>query len=410
MATSRGVGALATAAGLAITGCGESGHEENASGLSDATDVSCTQTIERSTSLNGPQLFSAAEACARAEQSDDAVFLVLAGQVRAMADMSLLEPQSEPDEEAMAELYGAVYYKYGGSGPDDMYRDVDRADRMFRRLRSWRPSFSDSYDPGWNYQPPAERERYLLMVDYSIRSRLAKLETYRNLVQDDRYYAIHKERREILARNNSRITPGTEDGDRIEELDQMEATIRSSIPRVPEPPLPDELQPDYSPNPDADFVQLHAGFNGIEEGIGLHVFDSRAEALDSWLSRVMAPADLRKLLDEVDFQLQTIVVLRFRPTASANGRLYIQDIEYRASQQSMNVSGVLGVNVNDCEEPKARSYPFVIAASPKPDFEVEVMSSSVSTLAEGCGPSVGAEGTSDPSVDIQTTTGETGAS
>ena len=204
MATSRGVGALATAAGLAIAGCGESGHEETASGLSDATDVSCTQTIERSTSLNGPQLFSAAEACARAEQSDDAVFLVLAGQVRAMADMSLLEPQSEPDEEAMAELYGAVYYKYGGLGPDELFRDADRASGMLGRLRSWRPSFPDGYNPGWNYKPRPDPDRYHLMVDYSKRSRLAQLETYRNLIQHDPYYAAKTERKEILARNDSR--------------------------------------------------------------------------------------------------------------------------------------------------------------------------------------------------------------
>ena len=372
-------------------------REGTASGLWDATDIPCAQAIERSTSLNGPQLFRAAEACAREEHSDDAVFLLWAGQVRAMADMFLLEPRSGPDRDAVGELYGAMFYTYGGSGPDELFRDAERATRMFVRLSAWRPSFSDGYDPGWSYESPVEVDRYMLMVDHSKRSRLAKLETYRNLIQDDRYYAVQTERNEILARNDSRIVAGTEDASRIRELDQVAAILARSIPRVPEPSLPKELQPADGPDPDAEFRQLHVGFNGIdgEEGGSVTVVVSRTEALQSWLSRVMSTAELRELLAKVDFERQSLVVARFPSTDSANGKLYIRDIEIDDAWRSVDVRGVLGVNEEDCTEPKTESYPFVVAATPKIAFEVQSLSRFVSTPAEGCRPAVGTDGTLD---------------
>lgn len=370
--------------------------EETATGLGDAVDIPCTQAIERSTSLNGPQLFRAAEACGREAESDDAVFLLWAGQVRAMADMFLLEPLSGPDREAAAELYGALYYTYGGPGPDELFRDAEKATRMFARLRAWRPTFSDGYDPGWSYESPVEVDRYRLMVDYSKRSRLAKLETYRNLIQDDRYYAVQTERNKILARNDSRIVEGTEDANRLRELDQIAAALARSIPRVPEPSLPKELEPVDGPDPDAEFRQLHVGFNGVdEEGGSVTVVVSRAEALKSWLSRVMSTAELRSLLDKVDFERESLVVARFPSTDSANGKLYIRDIEIDDAWQSVSVRGVLGVNEEDCREPKAESHPFVVAATPKIDFEVLSLSRSVSTPLEGCRPAVGTGGTLD---------------
>lgn len=369
----------------------------SASGLWDATDIPCTRAIERSTLLNGPQLFRAAEACAREDQSDDAVFLLWAGQVRAMVDIYLLEPRSGADRQAVGELYGAMYYTYGGSGPDELFRDAEKARRMFVRLSAWRPSFSDGYDPGWTYESPVEVGRYMLMVDHSKRSRLAKLETYRNLIQDDRYYAVQTERNEILARNDSRIVEGTEDASRIRELDQVAAALERSIPRVPEPTLPKELQPADGPDPDAEFRQLYVGFNAVdgEEGDGVIVVVSRTEALKSWLSRVMSSAELQGLLAKVDFERQSLVVARFPSTESANGKLYIRDIEIDDAWQSVDVRGVLGVNEEDCTEPKTGSYPFVVAATPKIAFEVQSVSWAVSTRAEGCRPAVGTDGTLD---------------
>lgn len=371
----------------------ETGREGPASGLWDATDIPCPQAVERSTSLNGPQLFRAAEACTREERSDDAAFLLWAGQVRAMADMYLLEPRSGPDRDAAAELFGALYYTYGGSGPDELFRDAEKAAKMFVRLSAWRPSFSDAYDPGWSYESPVEVDRYRLMVDHSKRSRLAKLETYRNLIQDDRYYAVRTERNEILARNDSRIVEGTEDADRLRELDQVAAALARSIPRVPEPSLPKELEPVDGPDPDAEFRQLHAGFNGVDqEGGSVTVVVSRAEALKSWLSRVMSTAELQSLLDKVDFERQSLVVARFPSTDSANGKLYIRHIEIDDAWQRVSVRGVLGVNEEDCRKPRAESHPFVVAATPKIDFEVLSLSRSVSTPLEGCRPAVGTDG------------------
>ena len=94
------------------------------------------------------------------------------------------------------------------------------------------------------------------MVDHGIESRLAKLERYRNLLEDDRYYAVHQERQELLARNNNRIVAGTDDANRIAELDELAETIERSIPRVPEPPMPRELLPYTAPNASAPLGEL----------------------------------------------------------------------------------------------------------------------------------------------------------
>ena len=126
----------------------EAGLERPSSLPPAATDEPCRRAIEQSAVLNGGQLFEAAEACAREEAADDAVFLMLAGQVRAVTDMSLLEPVSEFEQSAVVELYVALYYKYGGAGPDELFRDAVRATAMFERLGTWRPVFSESYSPG----------------------------------------------------------------------------------------------------------------------------------------------------------------------------------------------------------------------------------------------------------------------
>lgn len=232
----------------------EAGQEERPGSQPEAdSDRPCRPAIERSALLNSGQLFEAAEACAHEGATDDAVFLQLAGQVRALTDMSLLKPVSEKEQRTVTRLYGALYYKYGGSGPDDLFRDPVRSSAMFKRLGRWRPAFREDYNPGWRYQGPVGSDRYRAKVDHSMKSRLAKLASYRNLLEDDRYYAVHRERRELLARNDNTIGPDTDAADRarIAELDELAAEISRSIAREPEPPLPPELLPDTAPNASA---------------------------------------------------------------------------------------------------------------------------------------------------------------
>ena len=228
----------------------EAGQERPGSQPEAESDRPCGQAIEQSTLLNGGQLFEAAEACAREEAVDDAVFLLLAGQVRALTDMSLLEPVSEEEQRAVTKLYGALYYKYGGSGPDEFFLDPVRSSAMFERLGRWRPAFREDYSPGWRYQGPVESDRYRAKLVHSMESRLAKLESYRKLLEDDRYYAVHRERQELLDRNNNTIGPDTDAADRarIEELDELAAKLTRSMAREPEPRLPPELLPDTAPN------------------------------------------------------------------------------------------------------------------------------------------------------------------
>ena len=208
----------------------------------ERADIPCDEAIEKRDILNGPQFFRAAEDCARNGAAMDSVFLLLAGQVRAMSDLSVLRPQTESDEIAMGELYSAIYYGYGGSGSLEMHRDADSFAEIVERLRGWAPSISAGYNPGWDHKSPVDRERYRLMIDYSLRERVAKLEWYNKLVQDDRYFAAAKERDEILARNDSRVVAGTDDAKRLDELRRITDAVGQSNP-YRAPPFPKELQP-----------------------------------------------------------------------------------------------------------------------------------------------------------------------
>ena len=357
-------------------------------------DIPCREAVERSAILNAPQLLRAAEDCASDGEANDSVFLLLAGQVRAMTDMAVLQPQTEVDEMAIGQLYGAIYYNYGGSGSLAMHRDADRFSAIIERLRNWVPSISDGYDPGWNQKLPVDRKRYRLMIDYSLRERVAKLEWYNNLVQEDRYFQAAKERDEILSRNNSRVDAGTDDANRLDELRRITDEINKSNPYEP-PPLPRELQQDYTErDPEAQFKQLHIGFDGIDRNDQqLEIYESPSDVLASWLNRTLSPIQLASLLDEIDFHTESLIVLQLPPQGMATGTLYIRDIDYRTNTQGISVSAVISVNDNDCDQPPAVSYPFVVASVPRADFEIQSMSINVTGTGGGCQPPVQAQPT-----------------
>ena len=118
---------------------------------------------------------------------------------------------------------------------------------------------------------------------------------------------------------------------------------------------------------------------------------SRSEAEESWLSQTLSAARFEQILDQVDFQQQALFVLGLPVKDSATGTLYIRDIRFRdaGDSVSVSVSTVIGVNQSDCPEPKARSRPFVVAATPKPALEIGSRGSSTVSLVEGCQPPIG---------------------
>lgn len=357
-------------------------------------DIPCDEAVEKRDILNGPQFFRAAEDCARNGSTVDSVFLLLAGQVRAMADLSLLQPQTESDEMAMGQLYGAIYYGYGGSGPLEMHRNAESFAAIIEHLRDWDPSLSDGYDPGWDHKQPVDRERYRLMLDYSLRERVAKLEWYNRLVQDDRYFAAAKERDEILARNDSRVVAGTDDANRLDELRRITDAVGESNP-YQAPPFPRELQQTYTErDPEAQFTQLHAGFDGVDrDDQHLEIFESASDVRASWLIRTLSPIGFTSLLEEVNFETESLIVFQLPAQRMATGTLYIRDIDYTTRSQGISVSAILGVNDKDCDEPPARSYPFVVASMPRADFEILSMSTHVVGTGGECEPPMHAQPT-----------------
>jgi hypothetical protein len=110
--------------------------------LAWASDVPmrCSDSIDRAAQLNATQLFDAAATCGAENRRFEVTLLMIEGQVRAMADMELLQPKTDQDQMLAAKLYGRLFYFAGGAGDRDLYRDPAKTAELFRRVDAWVPT------------------------------------------------------------------------------------------------------------------------------------------------------------------------------------------------------------------------------------------------------------------------------
>ncbi len=199
-----------------------------------ATAADCDMALAESQSRNAEGLFTGANVCGRFERTDDAIFLILAAQARAMADMELAVPAQlpAPDETGMVDmsdvpppprevidLWAFIYGYGGGAGPSGFYRDAGKTDTLFERLRSWRPERSASYDPGWSGSRDASDTAYAASISANVEHRIEQLTPLGLLYRDDVYFALQEEFEALLAANNNSFVEGSPAQQRYEEIE-----------------------------------------------------------------------------------------------------------------------------------------------------------------------------------------------
>ena len=299
--------------------------------------------------------------------------------------MGLLRPASDPDQKAAGDLFGFLYFKAGGAGPDHIYRDAETTKALFKRLDEWKPVFWAGYNPGWKYKPTSRVDLYDQTVRNHKVDRIAQLEHYAALINDQTYYAASQELEEIKKRNPQGISTKSADGERAQQLNQIMREVASRTPKPPKPRFEGSQRHLFEPDADAEFTQLLVGFNGPDSP-GTDVFERDADVRASWLGKALTDKELERVLARVDFQRQIVVALTVGRRETATGDLLIRDVKYDASTQSLTVSGAVGVNDEECDQARAISHPFAIAVAPKPERVPRFPGYAMSNFPDGCKP------------------------
>jgi hypothetical protein len=330
----------------------------------------CSRGMEQSTKLNGAALFDAAGGCAVEGMSFEATFLLIAGQIRSMADLSVLRPAGDADEITMGKLYGRIFYRTGGAGPDSIYRDPIQTKQLFDRIEKWVPKLFDGYNPGWRYKALGKNSpAYAETVSELKAHRVAQLQSYARLISNDDYYKTKQRLDEILRRNRGVTYSGTADARQVDELTKEMARIERTLALPPSKPTPSKPFR-FEPDPDANYKHLHTGFNGPARP-ELVQLRSAKEARESWIAKALGVKELDSLLSQVDFRTQLLITLAIGKRTTATGSLFITNVSFNAIRESLHVAARIGVNEKDCDFPPAVSYPFALVIAKRPGKEID---------------------------------------
>ncbi len=208
--------------------------------VESAAPEACDMALAEAGERNAEALFTGASICGAGAREEDAIFLLLAGQARAMADMALTMPETPPDASddgvidlsnapapphGVIELYGFIYAYAGGAGSTEFYRDVDRTDRLFDRLEAWKPRRPAGYSPGWDGSRAADETAYADSIKDLVAGRRDQILSLAHLYRNDAYYALQVELEALMAANNNTFQDGTPAHDRLEAIQADQARI-----------------------------------------------------------------------------------------------------------------------------------------------------------------------------------------
>ncbi len=353
----------------------------------------CEEAISQTGTANAQALFTGAERCAAEGDDFDTALLLIVGQARGMTDLALLTPADDAAAAAAADLYWAIFYRYGGLGSDAIYADPSEAAQLVERIDEWSPVFGPQYDPGWSYRSSDRQALYATVARENIDQRLHVMRRRTALLADPRYAALSQEIAALDAESQSTYTVGTEAYERFQRLQQrsreLEAEILAGFPASPQGSVLDGLPPEVDP----DVRNLHAGVNGPGTGGRAVLFDE-ASVRASWIAEALSQASLQTLLNEIDFETEALVAVWIGEQASATGTTLITGWSYAGPNRGWGVSARVGVRGADCEvRNTAVSYPFALAAVPRMGDTGEIRSYSRANFADGCGPAAAASPT-----------------
>jgi hypothetical protein len=146
---------------------------------------------------NGPQLFYAAVVEAHLGNKIESLKYLISGQIRSTTDMSLLEPRGESDEKLIAELYGMIFYQFGGAGGNEIYQDESVYPEVLENIRLYTPVIGKTYNPGWNHKEAPSTEEYSIFISEGKDHRLKQLTDLVSLLKNPEYVALSEQLKEL---------------------------------------------------------------------------------------------------------------------------------------------------------------------------------------------------------------------
>jgi hypothetical protein len=348
-----------------------------------ASSSACSIAVATASDINAFKLFEGVNSCSGEGRQADTNFLMILGQLRAMADLAILKPLDEPNATRPGELYLQVLYKFGGLGFDDFYRTPANVSELEKRIRSTGLSFKAGYDPGWAYLPSSKTDIYPHIISNTLERRLWQMRSVALKLQNDDYYKAHQALTEFQKKN-----PVLEQGTAaFKEHSRLMAQMQNAVKDIPELPEPKDTLPHERLNeqdPELAEKQVAMGFNGPSTG-SIFVIGSEAEFQKSWLADSLTGQQSRDLLAKIDFSTQALVTYSFGKRMNASGKITISKLGFDQSNSSYSIYTRIGVVPESCGVAFTESFPFVVGITQAVP-EGQVMSSGSSNFPDKCGP------------------------
>ena len=188
----------------------------------------CASSVSKADLLNAADLFRASAVCHALHKNIEGNFLLSAAQVRATTDMSVMPPAAKEDVQAMAALYGFIFYHAGGFGTEDVFRDASARAAFFNLFDGWSPVLSDGYSPGWKVAKVPVDGSYGQAALEVKADRRQQLVDMTRLLSDDDYYALHRQFSELQERDSGTYVEGSPDAKLAADLqERMAARARA---------------------------------------------------------------------------------------------------------------------------------------------------------------------------------------
>ncbi len=342
----------------------------------------CARLASVAQTLNTTALFEATAVCIEKDRKEDANYLIMVAQVRAMTDISTLTPANETDP-AFIDLAGVLYSGMGGLGFPEVYRDTAAVDRLAARVEATQISFTTGYDPGWVHKPGSKVDIYDVVAFNARQQRVWQMRNYALLMQNDAYYEAYVAQNELQEQNGVFVegTPA------YEESSRLFALMNAAAATVVQHPPPESTLP-YTrlnePDADANFRQIAVGLNGPADS-QTDLFNSAAEAEASWLSGAYSADALGTILDSIDFTSDVLIVYAVGERANASGKMTVNELEYDSRFAGYSIGVRVGIVSDSCGEPRASSFPFVLATVARGETS-EINGTSMSHYPDTCGP------------------------
>jgi hypothetical protein len=185
------------------------------------TKEDCVSELSRSASANAPELIYGGRVCELVGSFVESSFLFGAGQLRALTDIMLMPPATKADDQGLLPLYTMLYFGGGATGiKDEVLHDPNQRQKFLLLLEQWRPSYSQTYNPGWNARKQPDAEKYHSTVAEAKAGLRQQLDRTVRLVSDDQYYSLHRQYMEILERHPKGLPADTPAGKLAADLER----------------------------------------------------------------------------------------------------------------------------------------------------------------------------------------------